>query len=341
MKKRIVVLVGVAVIVVGAVLLARGGSDSSTSTNASYSTSTAAVRDLTRTETLTGVVAYKDLRDLSSPQTGIITHLPAVGQDLKSGDVLMSINDAPVVLLNGPVPAWRDMKPGMADGTDVQQLESSLLALGYGKAAPDTHWDANTTAAVKQFQAKVGAPVDGALSLGEVVFTSGNVHVAKLDGHVGGLATPDQSVLAVQSTDRVVLLDLDPLNRDLIIVNIPVQVELPSGDKAPGKITAVSTTLQTNADGKNVFSVTVTLDNPSGVSSLALAPVTVHYVATVAKQVLSVPVSAIIGVPGGGYAVDTVDASTKRIPVQLGAWGDGYVQVTGELPVGTTVEVPK
>lgn len=311
-----------------------------------FGTAKAAVRDLVRTESLNGVIAYRDIRDLSSAQTGIITRLPDAGDDLHSGETLLAINEQPVVLLNGPVPAWRDLEAGITDGIDVQQLEAALLALGYGKPGsgyPDTHWSATTTEVVKQFQAKAGAVTDGVLSLGEVVFTPGDVHVSKVDNHVGGLATPAGSVLTVSSTERVVSLDLDPLDRDLIDEGVPVEVELPSGEKAPGKVDSVGTTLETNADNKQVFKVRVVLDDPAKAGDLALAPVTVHYAATVAPQALSVPVTAIIGVPGGGYAVDvlTPDGGVQRVPVKLGAWGDGYVQVTGEVNSGDTVEVPQ
>nr|AFI57013.1 QmnI [Amycolatopsis orientalis] len=311
----------------------------------SVPTADVAVRDLTRTEKLSGVVAYQDMRDLSSAQSGIITELPSPGADLVNGDVLMRINDKPVVLLNGVVPAWRDLKPGITDGPDVHQLESALLALGFGKPSasyPDDDWSQKTTDAVKQLQKKVGAEDDGVLSLGDVVFTEGNVHIAKLNAHEGGMTSPSAPVLTVQSTDRVVSVDLEPLDRDLVEVGRAVEVELPSGDRAPGKIESVGTTLEMNSDNKGVFKVTITLDAPDQVNGLALAPVTVHYVATVAEQALSVPVSSVIGVAGGGNAVVVVapDGTTKQVPVKLGEWGDGFVQVTGDLPVGTKVEVP-
>jgi peptidoglycan hydrolase-like protein with peptidoglycan-binding domain len=347
MRKRIVipaVLFGVTALVVGAVLSAGGDTESDGDTSGAPATAAAKVTDLTRTETFDGVVAYKDLRGLSAPLQGVITWLPAAGADLGAGDTLLSINARPVALLNGATPAWRDLRAGMPDGSDVRQLESSLLALGYGTTSttyPDAHWDARTTDAVRAFQQKVGAAPDGVLSLGEVVFTPTDVHVAKVDGHVGGTNDPAAPVVTVQSTDRVVILDVDPLKRDLVTQGAPVNVELPSGDPVHGTITSVSTTLTQNADGKNIYQVTVTLDDPNQVKSLALAPVTVHYVATVAKQVLAVPVSSIIGVPGGGYAVTVVAGSTTtRVPVELGTWGDGYVQVTGDLDAGDSVEVP-
>lgn len=318
------------------------GGEESTEDEPVMATAKVAVMDLTRTETLNGVVAYQDLRTLAAGKSGTVTWLPAVGQDLVSGAVLWSIDAQPVALLGGAMPAWRDLKPGMADGPDVQQLEQALHELGFGPQTPDQHWSSATTKAVRAFQKKVGAVDDGVLSLGEVVFTQGNVHIAKLDANVGGMTAPGASVLTVQSTERVVILEVDPLERDLVPQGAPVNVELPSGQGVAGKIESISTTLIQNADGKNIYQVTVLLDDPSQVAGIALAPVTAHYVTTVAGQALAVPISAIVGVPGGGYAVHVVgeNGAMTRVSVELGAWGDGYVAVTGELAAGETVEVP-
>lgn len=339
--RRLVVLTAALVVAAGTGAAFVFGGEKSTEDTTVTATAKVAVRNLTRTETLNGVVAYQDMRTLSAGKAGTITWLPAVGQDLAPGAVLMSIDAQPVVLLGGAVPAWRDLKPGMPDGPDVLQLEQALHALGHGPQVPDQDWTSATTKAVKEFQKKVGAVDDGVLSLGEVVFTQGDVHVAKLDADVGGMTSPGASVLTVQSTERVVTLEVDPLERDLVPPGAPVNVELPSGKAVTGKIESVGTTLTQNAEGKNVHQVTVLLDDPGQVADIALAPVVVHYVTTVAEQVLTVPVSAVIGVPGG-YAVNVVGehGAMTRVSVKLGAWGDGYVAVTGDLQAGVSVEVP-
>jgi len=354
-KKRRVVVAAlgafVAVTVVSVLLVealtAAGSSDGSGGGQGAYATAEAAVRDLTLTQTLNGVVAYQGLRSLSPGRSGVITQLPAVDEQFGSGEVLMRIDDRPVVLLAGKVPAWRDLRPGMSDGADVKELEAALLALGYGTKAdgyPDDHWDSRTTGAVEEFQEKTGAVVDGVVSLGDVVFAPGPIRVAKLDAHPGGPAAPGTSVMKVSDTVRVVMLDLDPLDRNLMKQGAPLEVEFPSGDKVAATVQSISTTLEMNADNKGVYKVTASLKKPSADKDLVLAPVTVHYTTVVAEDVLSVPATAIVGVPGGGYAVDVVpgkNGGSKRVPVKLGAWGDGFVAITGSVPVGSQVEVPK
>ena len=57
---------------------------------------------------------------------------------------------------------------------------------------------------------------------------------------------------------------------------------------------------------------------------------------------LTVPVAALVALPGGGYGVQVVTgAATRYVPVQLGMFGGGRVQVTGNgIAAGTRVGVP-
>ena len=55
---------------------------------------------------------------------------------------------------------------------------------------------------------------------------------------------------------------------------------------------------------------------------------------------LAVPVRALLALAEGGYAVERVTATgTELVPVELGAFADGYVQVTGTVAAGDTVVV--
>jgi hypothetical protein len=61
------------------------------------------------------------------------------------------------------------------------------------------------------------------------------------------------------------------------------------------------------------------------------------------RGVLAVPVTALLAMPGGGYAVRVVSGAMNRlIPVTTGLFDDatGLVEVTGpDLAAGLTVEV--
>jgi len=70
----------------------------------------------------------------------IVTSLPAHGARLTAGDVLASVSGRPVFLLEGRMPAFRDLGPGMS-GRDVVQLTEvqpnvAIDAVKFGKPSP-------------------------------------------------------------------------------------------------------------------------------------------------------------------------------------------------------------
>lgn len=84
------------------------------------------------------------------PRAGTVTTLECdIGAPLKSGDVPLSLDSAPVVALYTAYPLWRDLRPGDG-GPDVAALQSELTRLGY---APSTSaaMDSKTVSALKAF----------------------------------------------------------------------------------------------------------------------------------------------------------------------------------------------
>ena len=62
---------------------------------------------------------------LKPNRAGFITTLPTRTTQLREGDVMFTISGRPVLVLQGEVPAYRDLVPG-ASGNDVRQLEQGL-----------------------------------------------------------------------------------------------------------------------------------------------------------------------------------------------------------------------
>ena len=92
--------------------------------------------------------------------------------------------------------------------------------------------------------------------------------------------------------------------------------------------------------------MTVRLTHPAAAGNLDQAPVSVNIVSAQARGVLAVPVSALVALAGGGYAVEVVHGSSalatrQLVPVQTGLFSDTLVQVSGSsLAAGLEVEVP-
>ena len=59
-----------------------------------------------------------------------------VGDELLEGNPVVEVSGRPVVVLEGAVPAFRAMRPGMS-GTDIDQLQAALGRVGCDTAADD------------------------------------------------------------------------------------------------------------------------------------------------------------------------------------------------------------
>lgn len=92
----------------------------------------------------------------------IVTMVPEVGAELAEGAVALEVSGRPVILLQGELPVYRDLRPG-SKGDDVLQLEQSLVRLGLMKAA-DSTWDNATGAGVQALYARVGHTANAASS---------------------------------------------------------------------------------------------------------------------------------------------------------------------------------
>ena len=86
------------------------------------------------------------------PNPGLIASLPARNTQLQEGDVLLTASGRPIFVLQGKVPAYRDLVPGL-QGDDVLQLEQALVRLGFGPGAVDGKYDPQTAAAVARWYA--------------------------------------------------------------------------------------------------------------------------------------------------------------------------------------------
>ena len=89
----------------------------------------------------------------------------------------------------------------------------------------------------------------------------------------------------------------------------------------------------------------MTLTDPGATGTLDQAPVQVAITTDAAKDVLVVPVTALVALAGGGYAVEVVDpdGTHRLVAVSLGLFDDaqGLVQVSGSgLAAGQRVVVP-
>jgi hypothetical protein len=309
-------------------------------------------QDLSAVTPVAAALGYAGSYTVSGQGGGTLTWLPPAGQVISQGQVLYRVdNGSPVVLLYGTVPDWRALAEG-ASGADVSQLNHDLVALGDagGAGVGAAGWDyysAETGYGVRRLEEQLGVLFPpGSLALGQVVFEPAAVRVAQVTGSLGGPASGP--VLQATSDERVVMIALDVAQEQEVKAGDAVSVTLPDGTATPGVVAQVGTVASASASQQGQAPVTtvpvqVTLTSPAAAGSLDQAPVTVNITTVTAKNVLAVPVTALLARSPGRYVVEVAGPGNTRryVPVTPGIFDDttGLVQVTGALAPGQRVVV--
>jgi peptidoglycan hydrolase-like protein with peptidoglycan-binding domain len=299
-------------------------------------TATVVRTNLVTTALTGGTLGYAPARPVVNLVTGIYTWLPRPGARVRAGGVLYRVDDTPVVLMAGAVPAWRPFGIGMTDGPDVRQLQRGLIAGHFADGlftTPTGHYDLATADAVERWQAARGLPVTGAIPLGQVVFAPAAILVGAMNVAAGEAAAAGQRPYQVTTGQRTVTVPLNP-TLPPAAVGENVSIVLPSQAIVPGKITAVSALSSTSGQ------LTVT---PSGGTGTGVdVQVQVSLAVQSARGVLAVPVSALLALAGGGYGLEVVTPSGahRLVGVDAGLFASGQVQVSGPgITAGTKVVV--
>lgn len=259
------------------------------------------------------------------------------------------------VLMYGTAPAWRDMSLDSAVGPDITQLEANLAALGFdadGSLVVDNVYDDATTNAVSAWQESLGLEPTGEVSLGSVVFVEGPSLVDDQLGVLGSTVNPSGPLLSLTptrtgeelvTTQRVVA-ELPLSDRSLLDIGTEVTIDLPDGTDVPATVLDIGNVpLGGGADGSEAY-VEVEILPFEPIDEVWIgADVDVEVTAELAADVLSVPVSALLALVEGGYAIEIPDGdSTRLVGVETGMFADGFVEISGAgLEAGMEVVVPR
>jgi len=295
------------------------------------STATVVRTDLTETVLTGGTLGYEPARPIVNRVAGTYTWLPAAGSVLTAGRALYRVDNLPVVLMTGALPAWRPFALGMTDGPDIRQLQANLIAEGYATGlltAPDGRFGLLTAYAAERWQAANGYPVTGQIALGQIVFLPSPVRVGSPGTAVGQDAGPGQAPFAATTSQRTVTVPLNP-NMPPVQAGEAVAIVLPSNATTPGRVRAVSTA-----------QLTVTPDRPAATGTGTGVPVQVSLATQSARGVLAVPVSALLALAGGGYGLEVAGpaGAAHLVGVTTGIFAGGQVQVSGPgIAPGTRV----
>jgi multidrug efflux pump subunit AcrA (membrane-fusion protein) len=233
-------------------------------------------QDLTSSVAMRGVVYPATQYDVSASGSAAQLYISkldvAVGDTVGNGKLLAEVDGAPLFVLTGSVPAWRDLAPGES-GPDVAELQKALAALGYGDHGDTSgYYGGGTQDAVSAFYKHLGytAPTSGGgqgpgagtgsgtgtgpeVPQGDVLFLpSLPASVIAVDGAVGQqVGTP---FLTLSASGSLTLTgELPPAYASQIKPGLPVKIfDEATGVSATGTVTAVGAATQTVPTGTTV-----------------------------------------------------------------------------------------
>ncbi|WP_313895924.1 peptidoglycan-binding domain-containing protein [Streptomyces sp. YIM 98790] len=313
---------------------------------------------LVRSEKVGGSLGHGTATTVEAPPAGAaegggtVTWLPEAGEVLGRGDTVYRIDERPVPLLYGSLPLYRPLAQG-SEGKDVRQLEKNLEALGYTGFTVDEEFTGSTAEAVRAWQEDLGLDRTGTLVPGEAVIAPGSIRVDSLAASVGGAAAGP--LLNWTGTERVISVDLDVALEGLVAEGTAATVTLPDGTEAAAEVTSVGTAATAGTAATDpaaagaqgapaaVIPVELTVLDEEKLGGYQAAPVDVVLEAERREEVLAVPVTALVALREGGYALEVVEGSaTRYLAVDTGLFADGMVEVSGDgVAEGLTVGVPE
>jgi peptidoglycan hydrolase-like protein with peptidoglycan-binding domain len=300
--------------------------------------------DLTATQSFDGTIASQAGPQVVNRGNGTITGLTAEGAKVSRGQTLYSVNGQNVVLMYGSLPAWRDIGgPRITDGADVQQLEQNLAAMGYNPGTVDQTFTSDTAAAITAWQTAAGITADGVVHLGQVVFAPGPITIDQQSTTVGSPVHDGQVVMTTLSSNKVVDVTLDSSNQATLNGGDSVVIDGAGSSELPATVSTITQQPSTGGGGGGSSSVAVVIPkNPAALASQQDgSSVTVNLITETHKNVLAVPVTALVARSSGGYSVEVVRGnSTTFVPVTPGLYANDLVEVSGDLQEGDKVVVP-
>jgi macrolide-specific efflux system membrane fusion protein len=350
MKLKVVALVMLVAVGVGAVALASGVVGANAADTTQFLTSDATVGDVTDDVAATGTLAASESYGLIfgadpyvvdaaaapvSEGTWPVTDVAVkVGDTVAKGDVLATADtadlagqletaSADVRTANINIAIADENLTAAQDAGDTDAERQAKIALNNAKNQKRQASDTRSTLQAKIKAAKLTAPIDGLVT--QVAIRT-------------GFDAPSGPAIVVASTTYQVTTDV--VESDLADIKVgqtaSVAIDALSAD-VEGTVSAISPVAADATSGVVAFPVTVTLTAPpDGVRAGMSADVTITIAS--ATGVLTVPSSALQG-SAGAYTVRTLgaDGTPQQTPVEVGLLTSSTAEITSGLNEGTAV----
>jgi macrolide-specific efflux system membrane fusion protein len=348
MKLKVLAIVALGIIGIGAAFVAVGGLPASASTGSRFLTSAATTGDVTDDVAASGTVATTASYGLSF---GAAPHLAgaaadggsttwtvskvkvAVGDTVKKGDVLATAETAELRRqLALATDAWRVARiqetiaeETLANASGTDPVRQATMNLYNARTQFSNATAARRTLADQLAAATLKAPIAG-------IVTAVNA--------VEGLVAPSGDAIVIDSTGLQVTAQVVESDLAKIVLGQAASVSIGAvGADVTGKVTSIAPTASASTSNNGVVSYSATIvltDAPAAVRAGMTADVTI----TVANAsgVLTVPAAALRG-SAGNYTVLLLDATGQPVaqPVTVGLVTASLAEIKSGLTEGQQV----
>lgn len=310
-------------------------------------------RRLSETVVLDGEVAVEGFTmvEATAPPSvlsAVVISVPAVGDDIGEGVVVASVSGRPIIVLEGLLPAYRDLQLGLR-GPDVLQLEQALSRLGLFELDPDDEFGRTTEKAVQALYESAGfdaaSPDLGnetwtgwrkpslALPASEILFIEHlPASIATVEARPGDVVDNGSALATITSQQPVIAATIRGAATDLVIPGLPARVFIDSvGLETEGTVASVGDVVADPAQGI-IRPVTVEVSGLDSVRLGSLSRIVIETEAT-PTEVLAVPVGAVHTGPSGEPSVVLVEGDTQvAVAIEPGRVIGGYIELVDSDP---------
>ncbi|MCP4961958.1 MAG: peptidoglycan-binding protein [Actinomycetia bacterium] len=295
----------------------------------------------------TATLSHGDSWTINTAAAGTITSGHETGTVVGFGEPLVRVDNQPVTLARGTMPMYRELykvntrhrdqngnRLKLQTGFDVTQLQTFVTAAGFdadGNLEIDGQFGGYTEKAVEAWQESVGLPVTGRVDNSQLVFEPEPVRI-NTNSRVGDTFTS----VEVTGADPQVLVDTSTRDRGALPVDTEVEIDFGNDATTTGVVTDQQQV--TSQDGSQVWRTTIAAEGnlPANTAS---ATVTVTQV--LADDVLLVPVTALLALSEGGFAIEIPTGTTTTLTrIEVGEVLDGTAEIDGDIAAGDEVLVP-
>lgn len=165
--------------------------------------------------------------------SGVVTQVAvAAGEEVSTGSVLYRVNERPVVIAQGTVPAFRAVGNGTA-GADAAQVQQLLATLGYYSGPVDGEVGGGTASAIREWQRSLGVPRTGVVDAGDIIFVPALPTRVSLDDEIiarGKSVLGGEEVVQGLPATPVFVVPATEAQAGMMPVGTLVEITSPDGD---------------------------------------------------------------------------------------------------------------